>query len=476
MIPILYESYETEFTSNGLGRLRDAVSVVVTEERNSVYECDFSYPVDGVNYDRIQLGRVIAVKHDESNDVQPFDIVSCSRPINGLVEYHAVHISYRQSAMTTAGITGINTLTGAFDYLSKAYPENPFIYESDIETDNYLASADGIPRSVRSILGGVEGSLLDTYGGEYEWDKWTVRLWKERGQDRNFTIRYGLNMTEYKEELDYSEAYTAVVPYWAGTGDNGSNIVVKGSMIDSGQRLYGHRANCVPLDVTDKFQNKPTVADVNNAGKNYMALHQTYLPQQSITVDFVRLTDSPEYANFAQLQVCKLCDKINVVFPRYNMSGKFKIVKTVYDVLNERYTEMELGTLSTSLAGALGVTSGNNPSSNNIEQAAIVKEIGTSGSWKWRKWSDNKVEAWANVTASARTGSVWGSMYYSDISVSIPDGIFENVPTRAYAVSGNSQWWVVGIYSLAVDGCTVRMVHPNNSSQAISINLYIVYG
>lgn len=475
MIPILYESYETEFTSNGLGRLRDAVSVVVTEERNSVYECDFSYPVDGVNYDRIQLGRIIAVEHDESNDVQPFDIVSCSRPINGLVEFHAVHISYRQSALTASG-TNISNIDDAFAELKRALPENPFEYESDKDGDGRVAAFDGVPRSVRSILGGVEGSLLDAYGGEYEWDKFTVRLWQNRGEDRNFTIRYGLNMTEYKEELDYSEAYTAVVPYWSGTGDNGSTVVVTGSMIDSGQRLFGNRANCVPLDVTDKFQNKPTVTDVNNAGNNYMTLHQTYLPQQSITVDFVRLTDSPEYANFAQLQVCKLCDKINVVFPRYNMSGKFKIVKTVYDVLNERYTEMELGTLSTSLAGALGVTSGNNPSSNNIEQAAIVKETGTSGSWKWRKWSDNKVEAWANTTASERTGSVWGSMYYSDISVSIPDGIFESTPTRAYAVSGNSQWWVVGIYSLAVNGCTVRMVHPNNSSQAISINLYIVYG
>ena len=475
MIPILYESYETEFTSNGLGRLRDCTECVVTEERNGIYECDFSYPVDGVNYDRIQLGRIIAVEHDESNDVQPFDIVSCSRPINGLVEFHAVHISYRQSALTTSG-TNISNIDDAFARLKRALPENPFVYESDKDGDGHVAVFDGVPRSVRSILGGVEGSLLDAYGGEYEWDKFTVRLWQNRGEDRNFTIRYGLNMTEYTEELDYSEAYTAVVPYWSGTGDNCSTVVVSGSMIDTGQRLFGHRTNCVPLDVTDKFQNKPTVADVNNAGRNYMTLHQTYLPQQSITVDFVRLTDSPEYANFAQLQVCKLCDKINVVFPRYNMSGKFKIVKTVYDVLNEHYTDMELGTLSTSLAGALGVTSGNNPSSNNIEQAAIVKEIGTSGSWKWRKWSNNKVEAWANTTASERTGSVWGSMYYSDISVTIPDGIFENVPTRAYAVSGNSQWWVVGIYSLAVNGCTVRMVHPNNSSQAISINLYIVYG
>ncbi len=39
MIPIIYESSETDFISNGLGRLRDCMSCEVTEERNGIYEC-----------------------------------------------------------------------------------------------------------------------------------------------------------------------------------------------------------------------------------------------------------------------------------------------------------------------------------------------------------------------------------------------------------------------------------------------------
>ena len=113
MIPILYESTETEFESNGLGRLRDAISVTVTEERNGVYECSFDYPVGGHNYDKIKLGRIIAVEHDDTGDVQPFDIISMTRPINGIVSYHAVHISYRQSKMVASG-TDINSLSDAF--------------------------------------------------------------------------------------------------------------------------------------------------------------------------------------------------------------------------------------------------------------------------------------------------------------------------------------------------------------------------
>ena len=92
MIPILYESTETAFASNGLGRLRDMISCVVTEERNGIYELDFEYPMTAEDFDQIKIGRIIGVTHDESDDIQPFDIVSHERPIEGVVTFHAVHI------------------------------------------------------------------------------------------------------------------------------------------------------------------------------------------------------------------------------------------------------------------------------------------------------------------------------------------------------------------------------------------------
>lgn len=134
MIPILYDSNETAFVSNGLCRLKDVISCTVTEERNSIYECDFEYPVTGANYDLIQCGRIIAVTHDETGDIQPFDIVSFSRPINGVVTFHAVHISYRQSKLTVSG-TNISSLTDALTLLTTAKPTNPFGYWTDKTSD-----------------------------------------------------------------------------------------------------------------------------------------------------------------------------------------------------------------------------------------------------------------------------------------------------------------------------------------------------
>ena len=355
MIPILYDPTEMDFSSNGLGRLRDCISCKVSEGRNDVFECDFEYPVNGQNFDRIFEGRVIAAQYDDSEDVQPFDIVSSSKPINGIVKYHAVHISYRQSKLTVAG-TGINSLASAFSMLAGAQPGNPFTYETDKEASGYLAAADGTPRSVKAMLGGIEGSILDTYGGEYKYNKYIVTLMTSRGSDRGFSIRYGVNLLDYNDDTNYAESFNACIPYWSGTNSSGGLLIVKGGLVTSGASGYNGRTDCVPLDLTSKFESQPTAAQLEAAGAEYMQNNQTHLPARTIKVNFIRLQDSPEYEEYAQLLECKLCDTVRVVFPRYGMDGRFKIVKTVYNTLTERYEEMELGTLSTTLSQALGLS------------------------------------------------------------------------------------------------------------------------
>ena len=368
MIPILYDSNETAFVSNGLCRLKDVISCTVTEERNSIYECNFEYPVTGANYDLIQCGRIIAVTHDETGDIQPFDIVSFSRPINGVVTFHAVHISYRQSKLTVSG-TNISSLTDALTLLTTAKPTNPFGYWTDKTSDALFSAADGVPRSVKQMLGGTEGSILDCYGGEYEWDKWTVRLWNARGRAREFTIRYGVNMMSYDEDVDYSDTYTACIPFWTGSGENSESIVVTGNMVSSGVVPYNGRESCIPLDLTDKFETQPTSEQLEELAYNLMADKKVFIPAQTIRVKFARLQDSPDYENYASLMECSLCDSVNVMFFDYDVSGSFKIVKTTWNVLKDRFDEMELGTLSVTLQSALD-TSGTSPS---VSDVTIIK-------------------------------------------------------------------------------------------------------
>ena len=398
MIPILYDKNETVFESNGLGRLRDCIRCVVTEERNGIYECDFEYPIGGAHYEDIQVGRIIGASHDDATftkavrklvpltdeetdiltdennvsligdtdklipeyDIQPFDIVSYTKPINGVVTFHCVHISYRLSYIATElySSMGINSLANALYYikLMSMPSDNPFSFWTDKVSTGYLGCVDGIPHSIRSTLGGAEGSILDAYGGEYEWDKFTVKLWESRGQKRDFSIRYGVNMLNYDEEFDIQGTFSSCVPYWTDGTSHKSAPMVR----SNGSTITG-RGECVPLDLSDKFEEMPDEYDLQDAAAAYMTANNTFLPKQTIKVEFVRLQDLDDgYSDYENLLECNLCDTINVIFPDYNGSAEYKIVKTVWDVLRDRYESMELGELSATLSEALGIDSGNN--------------------------------------------------------------------------------------------------------------------
>ena len=481
MKPILFEKDETVFVSNGLGRLQDCISCTVTEERNGIFECDFEYPVDGRDFNLIQCGRIIGVTHDDSGLIQPFDIVSYTKPISGIVSFHAVHISYRQSGMVATG-TNINSLADAFTMLEDAEPENPFTYEADFTSTAYMASADGVPRSVRQYLGGIEGSILDAYGGEYEFDKFNVILHQHRGQMRDFAIRYGVNMLDFKDDTDFSETYTSAIPYWKGN-DNGTDAIVIGDRVNMVDTSYNGRTICAALDLSDKFENKPTKVQLQTMAQSLMNSRQTNLPHTNISANFVRLQDLG-YQDLDSLLKCRLCDTITVIFPGYNMSGSFQIVKVVWDALTDKYDSMELGALSTSLADALGIKNGLGGSSSSSSAGIdYIVEEGGSGvhtSWYYRKWASGILECWCRKEYSGVSiSSSYGQLKYATLAgfADYPVQFYYNPVVTVTGSVTNGNGWVVqnnSNYSTTNVGGLVVYAPANISSTGVTVNVYAI--
>ncbi len=453
MIPILYEKDEMNFSSNGLGRLYDCASCVVTEERNGVYECDFEYPVSGPKFAEIYPGRIIACRHDETNDIQPFDIVSYSAPINGVVQFHAVHISYRQSFLTVSG-KNVTTLDAAFSRLSQSTPANPFSYSTDKAGSGFVAAYDGVPRSVRQLLGGIDGSILDTFHGEYEFDRFRVILHNARGEYKPLTIRYGVNMLDFSDSVDYSESFVSAIPYWTGDDGKGGQTVVVGAVVSPGFASYNDRNDCIPLDLTEKFEAKPTTAQLRSTALSLMQSQEPNLPSQTIEIDFVRLQDSSEYEQFQSLLSCRLCDWIRVVFPQYKIEGMYKVVKVEYDVLRGRYNSMELGNLSASLSSVLGGSDKSPFSETSGGQYQILGGHETVGSIATNSYADVTVTFVSsfgvapNVTACLSTSGTAGNI--GDVSVSVFNITTTGCTIRVFNNRGSSlspavEWIAVGV-------------------------------
>lgn len=345
MIPILFEKGETEFRSNGLGRLPDCGMCQVTEERNGIFEVQFTYPVTGHNYANIQEGRIIFVTHDESGVAQPFDIYARSEPIDGVVTFYAHHISYRLSRVILKPFTATTCAAALAAMEQQTYNANPFTFWTDKTTSGSFAVT--APAPIRETLGGKAGSILDAFGkGDYEWDGFTVKLWLNRGRETGVTIRYGVNMTDYSRDLNYWESYSGAVPFWADpeTGE----LVTPGVVYAEG--YDASNAEIIAMDLSENWDTKPTEAQVRAKAEQRMRNNQSWMPTDNINISFAQMWQTDEYSAVAPLQRVRLCDKVNVIYGPGGVSvNNVQIIRVVWDALLDRYDSMELGTARANL-------------------------------------------------------------------------------------------------------------------------------
>ena len=360
MIPILYESTETEFTSNGLGRLSDAISCIVEEERNGAYELTMEYPIHGVHYKDLQNMRVISAVPSDGKERQPFDIYDISRPISGKVTVKARHISYRLSRIPTYSKNPDETSGTAALALqrlkSEALESCPFEFWTDQDSQGSYSTP--APASIRSRLGGVTGSILDCFGGEYEWDGWTVKLWKARGSETSVVLRYGKNITDITQEESIENTVTGVLPYWHkdAESDTAAQTVVGSIVYAENADKYPYHMTMV-LDCSQDFQTAPTTGQLAAKAQTYIKANNIGVPDVSITLSFVALWQSEEYKALAVLERVHLCDTLRVEFPALGVSATAKVVKTTYNVLKDRYDSIEIGNARTNLADQITGTS-----------------------------------------------------------------------------------------------------------------------
>lgn len=346
MIPILFEKNATAFTTNGLGWLPDCTFGECTEERNGLFEVEFDYPITGKNYDKIALGRIVLVQPAYAEASQPFEIYEITKPINGIVNVRAKHISYRLNTVTVKPFTATTVAAALLGLKNNSANTNPFTFWTDKSTvANFKVT---VPQQLRGLLGGQEGSILDVYGGgEYEWDGFTVKLYQNRGQDRGVTLRYGKNITDLTDEASNASVYTGIVPYYYGN----ETLVVVPEVIYSSHRSEHPYDMVVPKDFTQNYSEStiPTVAQLRAAGQSFMERYDGWQEKQNIKVSFVNLADTEEYKDIAVLERVNLCDTVTVYHEKLGTETQAKVVKTVYNFLAERYKSIELGEISRSL-------------------------------------------------------------------------------------------------------------------------------
>ena len=346
--PILYSATETNFDHNGIGILSACVSCEVTEEANGIFELAITYPMDGVHFSEIGDRTIIKAKSDQFRQPQLFRVYAISKPLNGIVTVLAEHISYDLSGIPVKPFSA-PTVAGALSGLkSNAVVDCPFEFWTNKTTKaNFKVS---VPASIRSRLGGVAGSILDVYGGEYEFDNFTVKLHNNRGQNRGVSIRYGKNLTDIKQDQNCSNVATGVYPYWVDV--EGKTLVELPERIVNAPGTYNF-VKIRTLDLSSEFETQPTVEQLRSKTESYVNANNIGIPKVSLTVSFAQLEQTEEYKHLKLLERVSLFDTVNVEFPALGVSATAKAVKMVYDVLADRVKSVTLGSVRANIADTI---------------------------------------------------------------------------------------------------------------------------
>lgn len=348
MSMILFPSGATTFETQGLGSIIDAISCNVHEVLNGEYELEMQYPITGLQYNNLQNRRIIYSKHDPYSDPQPFRIYRITRPMNGIISIYARHVSYDLAGIPVGVFDANNAQSAMQGMKNNSLVANPFLFETTMPTVANFSCQ--YPQPCRNLLGGQEGSILDVYGGEYEWDEWTVHLQSRRGLDNGVRITYGKNLIDIEQDENISNLKTGIVPYWINN-ENGEVIYSSPQIIQAPGEF--NFSSVVPVDFGDKFESQPTPEQLADAGQQYVTNNKIGVPTVSIDLSFAQLEQYSLYESTEALERVRIGDTVYVFFAQLGINVSSRIVETNYDPILNRYNSVSVGSVRANIAGTI---------------------------------------------------------------------------------------------------------------------------
>ena len=345
MIPILIDTDNTI-----LGNITDCTACTATEERNGIYEAKFTVPMQSDIYSKIQTGRFISAKPNDISNNQRFRIYKrFDDKIAKTTTFYCEHIRYKLAGIPVAPDTYSGTPASILsDMLTSVNANTEFSAWSDISTVKDITME--IPSTAGAMLAGQKGSLLDVFGGEFEFDNYTVKLHQNRGQEKKTEIRYRKNLTGFTCTEDTTNTYTHVYPFYRN--EDGVYVQLDSKVITLANASNLPFERCYMLDLSAEFDTPPTKAQLQAKANAFINANDLDTVARHYKVSFVPLWQTEEYKNLAVLERCSLCDTVTVIHEKEKV--KAKIIKTVYDVLNERYISIEMGNAKSNFAQTVG--------------------------------------------------------------------------------------------------------------------------
>lgn len=355
MTPILFKGDTVQFNTNGYGGLYDAKFCVVKEQLNGEFTLTMTYPKTGINAEYILPRNFIyaKVREEEYPYYQAFRInkITDSLVSNDML-IEAQHISYDLSGypMPEFTATGISNILWMFKNRCLVGDHN-FTFDTDLGNTSSTFTTK-VPRSIRNCIGGEDGSLLQMFRCELEFNQRNVHLRKRRGADNGVRIEYGKNLESFVNVKATDSAYNGIVGYWYKNNMLTKAMVMYMEYDPSDRDIEFYDQKFKILDCTSQFENQPTAKQLTNYIDRYATENKIgKVHLESMTVKFIPLSATEEYKDLAVLERVAIGDTVHVIYGGEEYS--LRVIEATYDVLKERYTSIELGDRKVTIAKAI---------------------------------------------------------------------------------------------------------------------------
>ncbi|MFS8987088.1 phage tail spike protein [Streptococcus gordonii] len=382
MKPILFNKNEQQFDTYGLGEI-DVTTGNVTRERNGLYTFYAEYPANGPLASVLEKEMKIKVDAGLRTKNQTIEISRIVKDSSGVLKIYGSHIKHKLEYMAVRH--GIN-LSGTASVALAIWANNligdyRFSTWSDIDTTGSTTFTADKMTNAHLALGGVEGSILDVWGGEYEFDNLTVRLHKQLGRRAPTVLEYGRNIISAESDESIEESYTSVYPFATYTPESqGSDstpapvtVTIPGDYVDSKYiSMYANRRIKV-VDFSSEFKEKeiPTPDKLRAMTLKFMEHNKIGAPKINTKIEYVDLASTLDYQDNKIIEELEFCDIVPVYYPSIGITeDDAKVTKIVYDFVNERNESVEFGIIGESIRSAMtGGLSGRMDSLENRQKA-----------------------------------------------------------------------------------------------------------
>ena len=354
MYPKLYHSNETNFIHNGLGLLAGTISALATEELNGMFELNMEYDSDGFLADIIQEEMIIKAKANDKQDEQLFRIYSITKNHeNDNLIIAGQHITYDLGNNFVEKLEALNlTKKQVMEKIgsSTAY-SHPFNVTSSNTTTQ--SSTSLYRTNPLQMVGGMDGSVLQIWGGQIERDNFHLIMHDRRGSDDGVLVTYKKNLTGLTAKFDISNLVTRIFPYVfkEATNDEPEKLItVPGKYIDSPNINDYEMPYILPVDFAHEFDDveEVTPQQLNSVASKWFVETGRDKPKVEMEVQFEHLWETEEYKDVAALELVGMGDTITVKHSKLKVEGTAIVNRIEYDSIARKNVSVDVGSVKAS--------------------------------------------------------------------------------------------------------------------------------